>query len=165
MPDRKTNRTRPVRRRRRRAPRVTMLPPGTQCENPVCGSTDAVYPTANGNRCYECILLAAGRPAYELDHPFDAAILPDTVRTPANFHRQRTEAGADWPSAVLNNVDRRPALLLAGFLLYLRDVGGHLVDWCQRFADWLLSLHDQLQASSGAHYETTLRLRPLFPTR
>ena len=148
-----------IRRRHRRA---AGLPPNAACAT--CGATTvAALSLMPGGAvtCYACRARARGGSGYEDHHLFGRAVDPAVLRVPANIHRVLESAKYDWPAAVLHNTDRRPALLLAGFLLFLRDLGQALMIHCQAFAEWLLRLHARLLAQSP-DYEQSLELLALF---
>ncbi len=76
----------------------------------------------------------------------------------ANFHRGLEDGKYEWPAEVLQNRDRRVMLLLAGFLLFLRDTGHLLAEWAQAFLDWVPGTHHHLQRRYPQGYETALNL-------
>ena len=127
-----------------------------------CGGVRALTATTDAPVCYECRRVAQGASRYEQHHPLGRAVDPRTVPMPGNAHRIVDALKAAWPPEVRQNVDRRPLLLLAGFLLFLRDLGLLLHAMCQEFADWLLAAHRQLQAAHPSQsWEVALGLRPL----
>ena len=141
--------------------RSRTLPAGARCAT--CGGTSALTQRRrDGILCYECRRVAQGASRYEQHHPLGRAVDPRTVPMPGNAHRVVDALKAAWPPEVRQNVDRRPLLLLAGFLLFLRDLGLLLHAMCQEFVDWLLAAHRQLQAAHPSQpWEVARGLRPL----
>jgi hypothetical protein len=140
----------------RRWRELTRVPPGSTCQT--CGTQRRLHQTAKGVVCYQCRQKARGLSGTEAHHVLGEDVSSTTLRVDANFHRGLEEAKNEWPDEVLQNRDRRVMLLLAGFLLFLRDTGRLLAEWAQAFVDWILGAHRQLQHQYPTGYETALSL-------
>ncbi len=146
-------------RAQRKAQRQRRLGRNPKCRICGHGDTTALQRDAEGIICYECAAALKGKSTVEDDHIVGKAHATDTITTPANIHRFKSDRQQDWPEDVRLNPHRDPLVWLAAVLRWLRDIGEWLAQRAGGLSDMVLDLSHLLRKEYGDSWWKTLKLQ------
>lgn len=146
------------RRAQRKAKRVRRLGADARCGVCGTGDTTTLQRDGDGALCYECAAARTNKATVEADHIIGRGHASDTVLTPGNIHRFKSDRQQDWPEEVQKNPRRDPLVWAAAILRWLRDTGEWLSQRAGALSDWLLELSERLRRDYGEYWWQSMGL-------